>query len=156
MRIPGRVPEVGFWKARSSGTSSSWTLQVARIGVPSTRNIVYLTDTCRRKPTKVARATLTPHWKRRTGGCGRPTAIETGVGRVQISKVATSRVTSPELLPTSSKKMSIETDIGFVDTYCGAGVDSAPTACGRFHSDDFSTEYCSGLYLNSSTGGTPW
>ena len=48
VRCPASEPEVGFWPAGSFGISTSVTFTVARSGVPSDENIVYVASTdCR-------------------------------------------------------------------------------------------------------------
>src|SRR5471030_973854 len=91
-----RLPEVGFWPGVSTGISLRVIEAVARIGVPSGRNIVYLAETDSRYPRKSARTLLLPHSKVRIGGLCWRLLADDEVGLVHSKRVLTSSETSPK------------------------------------------------------------
>src|SRR5690606_31356981 len=91
LRRASSAPEVGFCRGGGVvGTSSSVTLQVARIGVPSGRNIVYCACTCLTMATKLVNV---PQPNTTHGGDGVFVLSVSRMGVTQSSSVWTSAAT---------------------------------------------------------------
>src|SRR2546429_7376465 len=150
LRRPSLAPEVGLVGLGSLGISSSAICAVARTGVPSGRNIVYLALTDLRKPRKSASGCLPPHWNRSASGCGFFFwLIDLSVGLSQPSSVSMSLTRLP--VPSqSSKNSSIWTVCGWTPPNSGAVACLAPLLVGRFHVAGLLIEYSFGVERNTS------
>src|SRR5207249_3184782 len=143
LRRPAMAPEVGLVFCGSLGISSSVIWAVARTGVPSGLNIVYLALTDLRKPLNSARGAR-PHWNLRTCGCGFLLPIDRSVGFSHPRSVSTSATRSPSPSQ-SSKKSSICTVCGWTPPNSGVVECLAPLLVGRFQVAALLIEYSLGL-----------
>src|ERR1051326_2098222 len=150
VRRPAGEPDVGLVFPASCGISSSEICAVARTGVPSDLNIVYLALTDLRKPLNSASGCVPPHWNWIASGCGFFFwLIDLSVGLRQPSSVGRSGTRLPEPSQ-SSKNSSICTVCGWTPPNSGAVACFAPLLVGRFQVAALLIEYSLGLKRKSS------
>ena len=149
--VSARPPEVGFCLSGSPGISSSATLQMARIGVPSDVKSVYFACT---DVTNAAKLLTLPHCSTTSGGEAFFLPRLSSVGTQQANSCSTRATTLASIVSVASKKSSMVSLHGSAPVNSGGPADFEPRAFLRSHLADFEIDSSFGLNWNGirSTG----